>query len=417
MFVHRKAQLAGFEVLGTTLWSDDLQGTDEADATRLADMRAICKAAQAGLKLSPSFGGIGHQIALFDDLEVFQRDSCPDRVCATGIAVAQHADATGLVGDGSIDLFGHHKGGEGKVRRGDLFREGHDVGFDPVGLAAEHVAGAAKAADDLVGDQEDVVFAQNCLDFLPIGFGRHHHAPCPHHGFGNKGGDGLWAFGLDHRVEVVGAAGGKIFFALTLLPLAPVMRTGGVQDPLDRQVEGFVVVRQPGHGGRRNRHPVITADAADDLLFLRLAKAVRPVPEHLEDGVIGLRPGIGEEHLAHGHRREADQLFGKINCRPVRAVGEVMVIRQLLHLPGGGIDQALFVKAHSDGPESGHAFDIAVALGVKDIDAFTPIHDQRALFFVCTGIGVAVEVVGDIAGFVGIGAQVHGGLRALAGTS
>ena len=140
------------------------------------------------------------------------------------------------------------------------------------------------------------------------------------------------------------------------------MRASGVQDALHRQIEGLVVIGQTRHRRGCDCHAVIAAQARDDLLFLGLAERVRAIPDHLDDRIVRLGARVGIENLAHWHGGYFDQLFSKINRRTMRAVREVVVVGQLLHLPAGDIHKALFVEPDCHAPKAGHALDIAVAV-------------------------------------------------------
>ena len=95
------------------------------------------------------------------------------------------------------------------------------------------------------------------------------------------------------------------------------MPAGGVQDPVQRQIKGTVIVRQSRHRHRGNWHAVIAPQAGNDLLFLGLAERVRAIPDHFDNRVIRLGAGVGLRHLAHGNRCDFDQLFCQINGGPM----------------------------------------------------------------------------------------------------
>src|SRR5207248_4122397 len=57
---------------------------------------------------------------------------------------------------------------EWHVAGGDSFREGEEVGLDPVVLRAEPLAQAAEARDHLVEHEQDVVLATEPLDGGPV---------------------------------------------------------------------------------------------------------------------------------------------------------------------------------------------------------------------------------------------------------
>jgi hypothetical protein len=59
---------------------------------------------------------------------------------------------------------------------GDLLGDVDDVGRDAEGFRAGPAAGAAKAGDDLVKDQQDVVRRADLAQALQVAHGRDHHA-------------------------------------------------------------------------------------------------------------------------------------------------------------------------------------------------------------------------------------------------
>ena len=185
------------------------------------------------------------------------------------------------------------------------------------------------------------------------------------------------------------------------------MRAGGVPHLRDRQIEGAVIVGQSREAGRGDGDPMIATLARDQLFLLRLAQRVGAVPQHLDHRVIGLGAGIGEERLRHLHRRHRHQLFGQLDRRPVRAVGEIVVKGQAAHLRLGGADQPLLAKAHGNAPQAGHRLDIALAMIVIDEDAFALVDDLRPKFGMRHGICVGMEVIGDIARLGGVGSKCH----------
>ena len=127
-------------------------------------------------------------------------------------------------------------------------------------LAAEHGAEPAEAADHLVADHEHVVLGADRHDFLEIGLRRHDHAAGAHHRLGDEGGDRVRAFLDDQRVEFVGKPRREILLALAVLREAIMMRTAGVQEARQRQVEIAVIAGQPGQRRRHDGDAVIGLD-------------------------------------------------------------------------------------------------------------------------------------------------------------
>src|SRR3546814_3962532 len=101
----------------------------------------------------------------------------------------------------------------------------------------------------------------------------------------------------------------EVLLALAFLREAIVVRTTGVNDVRDRNVEVGLHVGHRGQAGGGDGDAVIALDAADDLLLLRPAQRVVVVPHHLDRGVVGLGAGVGEEHRSEEHTSELQSLM------------------------------------------------------------------------------------------------------------
>jgi hypothetical protein len=178
-----------------------------------------------------------------------------------------------------------------------------------------------------------------------------------------------------------------------------------MDDALDRQVEGAVVVGQPGQAARGHGDAVIALQPRHDLLLVRAAQRIVHVPHHLDDGVVGLRARVGEEHLRHLDRRHHLQLLGEVDGGLVGALVEGVVKRQLLHLLVGHRGQPLVAEAQRRRPQAGHALDVLLAVVVGDVDAAAAHDGERTGFLVLLEVGVGVQVVRNIPRRVGIAAE------------
>ena len=86
-------------------------------------------------------------------------------MAARGEAMSEHADLGRIVGERLIDLVGEQDCRQRDIGRGHRLRDHHEIGLDAIGLASEHVAGAAEAGDHLVGDDQHVVLRQTAWIF------------------------------------------------------------------------------------------------------------------------------------------------------------------------------------------------------------------------------------------------------------
>ena len=74
-------------------------------------------------------------------------------------------------------------------------------------------------------------------------------------------------------------------------------------------------------------------------------------------------------YLENPGRRDVGNRLGQRHGRRVGGLEEQVVVRQLAHLPGRGLDQLLAAIAQVDAPEPGHGVEDLVAFAVPQIDA------------------------------------------------
>ena len=150
---------------------------------------------------------------------------------------------------------------------------------------------------------------------------------------------------------------------------------------------------QAGTGYSRT---VIGVVAADDHLLLGLSLAGPVVPHHPQHCVVALGAGAGEEDVVEMGWRHLGQQGRQLDHRRMRGLEEEVVVRELLHLAGGGIHQLLPAITHVDAPEARHAIEDALALRVFQIDAAGLGNDARALVVQGLKVGKGVQVVAGI---------------------
>ena len=386
---------------------DQFDRGDQSDAPHLADQRVVGEAPEPVLQPRRDPAHMADDVAFLVDFQGLEGDGGANRVAGAGVAVAEDADLLALLDQGLVYRLGNQHRAEWEIGRGERLGHGHDVRLEVEGLAAPKIAGAPKAADHLVDDEQHVVLLEHRLDLFEIGRRRHEHAARAHDRLGDKGGDRLGAFLEDHLLQILRHAGGERLLAFAGLGEAVVMGAVGVQDVGDRQVEIPVVVRQPGEAGRGHGNPVIGLDAGDDLLLPGPVQGVVVVPHQLDGGVVRLGAGIGEEHLGHRHRRHLDELFGQVDAHVVARVGERVVVGQFAHLGHRGLDQALLVEAERGAPQPGQGLDIGLAVLVIDVNPLTLGNNQRSLLLVDLEVGVGMEIVGDVPCPGRVGSVVH----------
>ena len=114
------------------------------------------------------------------------------------------------------------------------------------------------------------------------------------------------------------------------------MRAGGVEDPLDRQIEGLVEGGDAGQAAGGIGQAVIAAEPRDHLLLLRPAAQIVVIADQLEIGVVGVRARGAEEHLRQmpgaGLLAEQGQHpVGEPDDRLVRVRSEGVIIAEIAH--------------------------------------------------------------------------------------
>ena len=107
-------------------------------------------------------------IVILHDAQVFQCHSRADRVTRIGVTVVELDRIDHL-----CDLVTDNRPSNWHIARAETFGDCHDVGFDSHCGRAEPIAGTAKTADDLICDDQHIIFVANPLNFRPVGAGRY----------------------------------------------------------------------------------------------------------------------------------------------------------------------------------------------------------------------------------------------------
>ena len=265
-------------------------------------------------------------------------------------------------------------------------------------FAAEPRPQPPKTANHLVADDIQIVFGAHRHDLREIGPRRHDDAARAHYRLGNERSDRIRPFLDNQCVKFGGEPGGEVFLGLAVFGEAVIMRTAGVQKAAQRNVEIAMIAFKAGQRGGRDGNAVIGLQPADDFLFERKPAGIVEIPDELDLGVVCFRAGIAKEHLRDRYRCDLLELLGKFDARIVALAGEQMRERKLAHLCRCGLDQLLIAVAERRAPETGHAFEITLALGVIDINAFAALDHHRAVVAKRREIGVRMHQRFDVAG-------------------
>ncbi|MNP00738.1 hypothetical protein D3C76_925330 [compost metagenome] len=277
-------------------------------------------------------------------------------------------------------------------------------GGDDVRLHAEHVLGgeeraeAAEGGHHLVGDVEHVVLPAHLPHALVVAARRDDHATGAHDRLGEEGRDLVGAQFEDLLLEF----GDQEFEEVRLghaFRRAIGVRAGDVVDEVLEEVELRRVVGDlaaEGHG--EEGRAVVGVDPADDVLLGVLAAAVLVVLDQPVGGVHGGGAAGGEEHVVEVARRQFGELLAELDGADVGHVAERVGVGQLAHLLGDGVGHFRAAQADVGAPHAAHRVEVAPAVGIVDIGAFTRGDVQRAVLAVVVEHVVAVHVVRLVGG-------------------
>ena len=377
--------------------ADDLDRADQSNAPRVADERMISVAADRRLHSRPDAAHVTDDATLLVDLQRLEGDRGRHRMRGVGVAMPEDAELITLRKQDVVERVRQEIGRDRLVSGRECLGQRHDVGLEAEGLRAEHVAGAAEPTDHFVDDEQDVVFLQDRLDTIEVGGGRHDHPARPHHGLGEKCGDGVGIFAQDQLLQIASEPGRESFLALARLRTAVVMRAVSVQDARDRQIEILMRKGEAGETRGRDRHAVVCPLPRNDLLLARATQRVVDVPRELDGGVVGLGSGVREKRLAHARRRYADQPLGELGGDRRDFPRKAVIERQLAHLAVRGLGKPPLGKTERCAPQPGHPLEVAPALVVVDVNAFAARNNERSLLLHRSQVRRGVQVEGLVA--------------------
>ena len=322
-----------------------------------------------------------------NDPQILQRHGGGHRMAGIGIAVIQLAP----LGHDLEHLVVDDRPANRLIARGQALGDGHDMGANAEGGRAEHIAGAAKAGDDLVGNQQDAVFVADALDFRPIGRGRNDHPTRALNRLTDKGCNLVEADLVDRGFQLPGALKPELL-GRHVPALGPPVRLVDVVNPVDLAAMGVDRRHAPKTAAPHGRAVIAVLTRDDNTLFGHTLDL--PIAPHKADiGVIGFRTGPGKEGVVHPLRRDLGQLSRQRDGRHMGGLEEGVVIAQLIHLALGHIAKFRAAIADVDAPQPGHAVDDLVAFAVLQPDALGRFDDPRALGRKAVGIGEGVHVV------------------------
>jgi hypothetical protein len=89
-------------------------------------------------------------------------------MCGIGVAVAD-GRLGGPVRDRVVDAVGHENGTHRHIARSQTLCRGHEIRHNVVLLTGEERADTAKAGDDLIGNEQNIVLLANSVHGLQPG--------------------------------------------------------------------------------------------------------------------------------------------------------------------------------------------------------------------------------------------------------
>ncbi|MCY1217940.1 hypothetical protein D9M72_298710 [compost metagenome] len=298
-----------------------------------------------------------------------------------GVAVHERAGEVAVVGEGLLDAFVDHGGAKGDVTGGDALGQAHDVGLHAPQAAAEHLACAAEAGDDFIGDQQHAVLVADLADQRPVVLRRHDHATGALDRLGDEGGHGVRALELDFPLQQVGADLPEFF---RVLAVRVAVEPGRVDVETARQ-QRLVVAAEDGiavHRGAAEVGAVVALAQGNELGAVGLALQLPVLAGQLECGFHRVRTAGAEGHATHAFRfQHADHPGGQFFGAGMADAVEQLEILQFVQLCRDGCLDLRAAVADVDVPQPRHAIHQAVALVIEDEAALaTEDADGFALF-------------------------------------
>ncbi|MNZ62528.1 hypothetical protein D3C78_806530 [compost metagenome] len=106
--------------------------------------------------------------------------------------------------------------------------------------------------------------------------------------------------------------------------------------------------------------------------------------------------------------QQAEEQLGKLDHCRVSGVEEHVVVRQLIHLRGGGGGQVPAAIAELGAPQAGHAIQVTVAVVVPQVQALTADHHPWPFGIQCLLIEKRMDMVGGVGFLIVLGVALRG---------
>jgi hypothetical protein len=232
------------------------------------------------------------------------------------------------------------------------------------------MAEPAPGADDLVGDQQDVVLVADLADALEVALGRREAAPGVLNRLHDHGGDRVRALELDavrdRFGQVLSAVAGRQAVEVRVRDVAA---AGG------ERLERLAQRRDAGRRERAHRGAVVRGLACDDLRLVRVARELVVLADELEGGLDRLAAARREEHAVEVARGEPCDARGELDRGRMR-VGPRREEAELAGLVGTGLGHLGATVADVHAEQRAQAVEVPVAVLVPDV-APVALDDDR----------------------------------------
>ena len=299
------------------------------------------------------------------------------------------------------NFFGHRNRRDGEVARRQSLGHCDDVGLHAHAFMAPHIAGAAKATDNLVADHEDTVFAADRLDLWPVVGGRDDDTAGTLHRFADEGGDVFRADFNDFVLYGLRAGGAEIFGAHVAAFIIPI-RLADMFDTRDRHLafDVHALIVHHLHSAKadaRYGRAMIGVAAAYENGAAGVALHLPIMADHAQDGVVCFAARCVEEHMRQAVLRQAGDFLCEQHRGRRSGFEEGVVERQFQHLVACDVGQFGAAIADIDTPQARHAVEDAVAVAIIDVAAVGMGDNAAAAqVFDFLPVGLGGKVVCDV---------------------
>ena len=260
-----------------------LDRAGQPDAAHLGDslqLRERCEqVGEHGLELRRTFD----EALPLDDVDVDEPCDTGSRV--PGVRAAVEERRRRVAPEGLPHMVADDDGAQRHVAGADPLRAGHQVGREPVALAAEPASEAPEAGDHLVGDQQDAALAADRLHGRPVPVGWRDRAAGADHRLADERGSAV--------AELVERAGE--LFRIVVCDLDHVA---------DERPEPVAHRGNPRQRRSVRVRAVVGELPRDDDRPLRLTRQLPVAADDLGGGVDRFAAAAPEEHRRVGHRRQ-----------------------------------------------------------------------------------------------------------------